>query len=1022
MEEEKYEDLLDDNLEKIEKEKKKEIEIKKAQLEFEKFLEEIKPKDDEEEILISEEDKKAKSDLKNIFERLQKDLDNKKYESLNQIYEQYINNEDITKRNIKSNTKRCSLVFMFYIISPLFGIINLIGIFESITIMKVIFKVVKNSIVVYFNSLKKDQSGNEPFSIDDFNNQYNFYHLFFSDIKKESFDFNLMMFTGFLGDIILKSTGFIVSTIICTLINAVSIFLILGFSFSSYYSEDNTYSFLQILHLLLSWIILLVGVGASSLLSQKIIIDSNSKYNDYLIEFNKSTEKKWKQTKKKWEKQKKETNEEKTNKKEIIIEELAEMKEKDIFEEEKNEEKDKQIEKFDEEKENEGKLKINTNEISEKYGKEIVIEVNQEKEDNDLIKLKHMFDNIQEIQKEPEDFKRTKTIYLKESNNENDKRAQSFSFINRNSKKEGEEKKEEEVEKIKKAKKGNKFDSFFMICITTIIGYFFKYFLNVIIMENNEKNNEKYKIFVGCGDDSCYNNIIFDRNLSISDNKLFEDLKNKIYKDEYNSFFAVIILYVSCIVISIILYLIFVMIFTKNEKRNDKPGNQYRVYELCGYTIYSEQTILNNNIPCCECCNLICKTTKNCLCMVTQSFIFDFCDCFEDCELRGSFYDDNLEENVYFLCCKCRKYKTEEYKKNKECFCYCYQTKRKQTWLNQFLTSDIQKKVFPYMIEYFILKILILAFEKQYLEFGNLNNRPQILNDTNNTNYWSIMDNYYFSKENNITNIYDKGINIFMVEDIYTYLTFIITFFLYFYFTLTYNNIITNNTSELLENKRVGISKLSNDILSGIHGILIFEGLFSLIFSSLYLSKSENFLFENANLFLVPILMNKFYYFTLIYYCISYSERKKFDLISGSTLISIYLFIWETITSLIRDYMSLNALFIMQIVLSVFPCFCIAVPILALLVVTINPCYPCYHKLALCFYFLSYAICFGGFWMTDSIFRGSSDFFSKLFDSILHCKCNCEYTNECNCNCDCCEDCGYCCFDFLNFFCCFDIC
>ena len=49
-----------------------------------------------------------------------------------------------------------TLIFMFYIVSPLFGIINLIAIFESVSIMKILWQILKNAIVVYFNSLGEE--------------------------------------------------------------------------------------------------------------------------------------------------------------------------------------------------------------------------------------------------------------------------------------------------------------------------------------------------------------------------------------------------------------------------------------------------------------------------------------------------------------------------------------------------------------------------------------------------------------------------------------------------------------------------------------------------------------------------------------------------------------------------------------------------------------------------------------------------------------------------------------------------
>ena len=46
--------------------------------------------------------------------------------------------------------------------------------------------------------------------------------------------------------------------------------------------------------------------------------------------------------------------------------------------------------------------------------------------------------------------------------------------------------------------------------------------------------------------------------------------------------------------------------------------------------------------------------------------------------------------------------------------------------------------------------------------------------------------------------------------------------------------------------------------------------------------------------------MNKFFYFTLIYYSLSISEDNKgFELISGSTLTSVYLLIWNSLSDLL---------------------------------------------------------------------------------------------------------------------------
>ena len=60
------------------------------------------------------------------------------------------------------------------------------------------------------------------------------------------------------------------------------------------------------LFLLLSWLLLFIGVGASALLSQKIIIDSNNKYDDYKNKLNKESRKEWEKLKEEWGKKKQE--------------------------------------------------------------------------------------------------------------------------------------------------------------------------------------------------------------------------------------------------------------------------------------------------------------------------------------------------------------------------------------------------------------------------------------------------------------------------------------------------------------------------------------------------------------------------------------------------------------------------------------------------------------------------------------------------------------------------------------------
>ena len=341
------------------------------------------------------------------------------------------------------------------------------------------------------------------------------------------------------------------------------------------------------------------------------------------------------------------------------------------------------------------------------------------------------------------------------------------------------------------------------------------------------------------------------------------------------------------------------------------------------------------------------------------------------------------------------------------------------------------------MIEYFVLQLLFIAFEKQYLSFSEKKEWvPTSNNDTNPNNSLNFLENYFFSfnsnETNNDTDTKENNGNSIRIDDVYTFLIFVITFFLFFYFTLTFNTIIhfsdksmANIFGEKIEVPVLGIDKLSNGILDGTHGILIFDGLFAIIFSSIYLYNSEHEIFSKINFFMVPILMNKFYYFTLTYYCISYSEKKKqFELISGSTLISIYLFIWETIDSLIRDYISLHSLYIIQIILSILPCFVLLFMILRPLIKTFfKPYLDCKTKFSFFFSFLccycSLILCFGGFWCNSEWFDETTKIMDYLWDCICECDCrHCDCSILCIfCNCKCCEENCNCCIECLDYCC-----
>ena len=245
---------------------------------------------DEEEVkFISENEKETKENLVNILKRLETDLNLKKNESktINEIYHALLNNDDITKKAIKENANSCLLIFMFYFIAPLVGIIFLIGIFQLISLKKALSGIIKDSVKHYYKCTFKDDC-----NITLYNNQtnetyinvYDFYNYFYNSSMNEDIDFNLMMITGFIGDSLLLSRGFRKSSIILSLFNFGCLFWLFCFNFS--FEKDGVfdYSIIKILCIIICYIFLLIGIGGSALLPLKILSDRHLNYKDYIFQ------------------------------------------------------------------------------------------------------------------------------------------------------------------------------------------------------------------------------------------------------------------------------------------------------------------------------------------------------------------------------------------------------------------------------------------------------------------------------------------------------------------------------------------------------------------------------------------------------------------------------------------------------------------------------------------------------------------------------------------------------------------
>ena len=826
--------------------------------------------DEEKELLAKkrEEILDEKQRLINILDDIQDKLEEKRDKGIDEIYEEIIDNTE--KKSKKLRIKNgFLLIIMFYIIGPIFSIFNLIGIFQTISIMKVIWIIFKNMIKFFFQYQFKEKT--DEFNYDE---TINFNLILYNNSRNEIADFNLVMITGFIGSIIFKYTGFYITSIIFLIVNSAGIIMILSCEFiknKDIFKNDKgeivpDFSVPQILYIFGCFLILFIGCGGSALLSQYILNEGFSKLKTYMLK--------------------------------IQLERI-------------------QLNAYYIRKYYNENLKKN-NEETNNYDDDEINNSNKKGDDNNG-------DN--ELSDDPQKLKDKFKI------DENDKQFKEF---------------------IKKNQ--SKFDNYFIISFTTILGYFLKYLINIFLIKQGI---------------------------------------------EYNNFFYYIIgIYAGAIISSFCFCFLYDCSFKEEEENDEKKNkNEYSIYKIFGCTIYSQKIFKERNKPKCECIKLLCKSLKNCfdntICaafdeLFKKYFKCNNCECCECCDccnfciccyIFGNCCccDDNFDEQkLKCCCCDCCDLDNISYEQNHTYFCYCYQSQRTFKWFNNYISSEIQKKLSPYILEYFFLQFLTIAFEKQY---------------------------EYNINENNKNNNFD-GLFIYII-------LFFGNIIIFFYFTLSFSNYLDeeNDAYDIAEK----IQELSNNILHGLPGIIIVNGIYSIIFSPYnFFSEKFNELLNNNYFIYSPILLNKFFYFTFNYYCISLKDDKENnDLITGYLLISIYLSIQNLIISLIKDNISNdNILYLIQFIPSFIPSIIFCLFFLLLFIASIIQ-----GKLPLfLFKLISFILCFGGLWSYN--IEEENNCKCKYNCKEGYCKYNyCNVSDECqccckNCNSDC--ECGEGCHKFLK--------
>ena len=373
--------------------------------------------------------------------------------------------------------------------------------------------------------------------------------------------------------------------------------------------------------------------------------------------------------------------------------------------------------------------------------------------------------------------------------------------------------------------------------------------------------------------------------------------------------------YCVSILLSMILFACFNCIFENDDGIEKEDKKNIRICQLFGYTIYSNlfsNKSLNKSNKNKETEKEIEKESgegtgtggagkenqkqgiKACFIAIGQFFYYYISKLFQCIKLIFFSIKNCCDKIIcgYFCegkkccCCLCcNSIDDKEYDINEHFFCYCYQGKRKSNWFKNLLENEKQKELIPIMMEFFILQLTTIGFEKLY-------------NDINDDEY----NNFEESKNVTIFNVF-----------------FVLSLLLFFHLTISFGSLFNfiANDKDFKEVKRV-VEQISNDILKGTYGVLIFNAFYSFFLSIKFLSKGFNE-DDNSlrNYILFPIFMNKFYFFTFTNVAAMYTDDEDgIELVSFSTLISIYLTIWEKIIDFLTDYIPINGLFIIQIITS----------------------------------------------------------------------------------------------------------
>ena len=114
--------------------------------------------------------------------------------------------------------------------------------------------------------------------------------------------------------------------------------------------------------------------------------------------------------------------------------------------------------------------------------------------------------------------------------------------------------------------------------------------------------------------------------------------------------------------------------------------------------------------------------------------------------------------------------------------------------------------------------------------------------------------------------------------------------------------------------------------------------------------------FTNNYLIIFPFAITKFYNFILMNCLVNIIDENNIDLLSSSTIISAFLFIYNLFSYFLTDLLDLSVktLILIQFIIGAICCIVIIIPILIIIVIAI---YYLFKGLGYCLYYCCYCLC-----------------------------------------------------------------